>query len=120
MNLKETYVCKSCGELPPVLVFDGIAMGIGMNKILKFREKMKKLTARKSRNVLGGTKFGERVFIEKTKNRALLREAAEKKVWPSRKDITNDDLDDPGTLFQKQIQLKVSATIHFFLLKNIF
>ena len=96
IDMKDTYVCKSCGELPPVLVFDGVTMGIGMDKILKFREKMKKLTARKSRKVLGGTKFSERVFIRMAKNRALLRDAAEKKVWPRREDIADNIGEDLG------------------------
>ena len=99
MDMKESYICLSCGEQPPVLVFDGVTMGIGTSKIENFRKKMKNFTTRKSRKVLKGSKFGDRVFIRMEKNRAILRDAAEKKDWPS---VTNEDGDarrkgdDPG------------------------
>ena len=96
MNMKESYSCKSCGDFPSVLVFDGIAMGLQVKKVVDFREKMKKFLARKSRNNLKGSKFSERVYIRKPKNRAILLDASVKNIWPipSTESISTGDSDD--------------------------
>ena len=90
-DLKKSFTCDECGILPPTLVFDGIALGIQVNKVKELRKTIQNQQSRKSKRVLSGTEYSEMVFIKKKKNRNILKEAAEKKFWPESFDNTDDD-----------------------------
>jgi len=79
---KGSFTCISCGPRPKVLVIDGIAMGLQVKELEKNKEAMKINLPYESKEVLEGSNFVDRMFIKKSSNRKILREAVEKKEWP--------------------------------------
>ena len=82
LDLPQSFICRSCGPLPETLVFDGITLGLQWRKVRKFQEKMQLLMGRKSKRILQGTTYPERMFVQKKENRNILKEAVAKKLWP--------------------------------------
>ena len=90
---KEVFKCVDCGPRPEVLVFDGIAMGLMKTELNKHKEMVKELV-KKSKIDIEGSKFNDRMFIKRSKNRKILREASENKAWP-KIEIDGDSDSDP-------------------------
>ena len=87
------FKCVDCGPRPEVLVFDGIAMGLMKTELNKHKEMVKELV-KKSKIDIEGSKFNDRMFIKRSKNRKILREASENKAWP-KIEIDGDSDSDP-------------------------
>ena len=91
LNLKKSFTCDECGILPPTLVFDGIALGIQVSKVKELKQRILIQQGRSSERELSGTKFSEGVFIKHKKNRNILKEAADMKLWPDILETTYDE-----------------------------
>ena len=76
-------------------MFDGIALGVQVEKLKLLQEKVQLVLGRKSQATLSATTFKSRTFIKTKSNRTILKESAEKNEWP-RKTKGNLTAHDPG------------------------
>ena len=95
LDMKKSFSCETCGDLPPTLVFDGIALGVQVEKLKLLQEKVQLVLGRKSQATLSATTFKSRTFIKTKSNRTILKETAGKNEWP-RKTKGNLTAHDPG------------------------
>ena len=82
VDMCKSFLCQNCGNLPPTIVFDGIALGCQIKKVKAFQDKMSLVLDRRSKSKLSGTSFSERTYIKSKKNRDLLKHLADEKEWP--------------------------------------
>ena len=82
LDMKELFMCRSCGPRPHTLVFDGIAMGFPTRKLENWKNKMTFDIPVESPYTLDGSKFQSRMVIKFHKNRQILKNAAKNKEWP--------------------------------------
>ena len=94
INQRETFSCISCGPRPEALVFDGIAMGLQVQELNKYKEEFCKDQRLESIVELQGSKYKSRMFIKLLSNRKILRKAAHEKVWPLHKNAQESDSSD--------------------------
>ena len=120
----KAFTCTNCGPRPNYLVVDGITMGIQTSVFNKYRDQMTTTTPHVSNATLEGSKFEDRMFIKKSSNRKILREAAKNCIWPvlTGKDVENDpefevgvkrkrdDSSDEGMLKFKTLMSKTDQT----------
>ena len=78
VDMCKSFLCQNCGNLPPTIVFDGIALGCQIKKVKAFQDKMSLVLDRRSKSKLSGTSFFERTYIKSKKNRDLLKHLADK------------------------------------------
>ena len=78
----KAFTCTTCGPRPNYLVVDGITMGIQASVFNKYRDQMTTTTPYVSNTTLEGSKFEDRMFIKKSSNRKILRDAAKNSTWP--------------------------------------
>ena len=95
LDMKKSFSCETCIDLPPTLVFDGIALGVQVEKLKLLQEKVQLVLGRKSQATLSATTFKSRTFIKTKSNRTILKESADKNEWP-RKTKGNLTAHDPG------------------------
>ena len=95
LDMKKSFSCETCIDLPPTPVFDGIALGVQVEKLKLLQEKVQLVLGRKSQATLSATTFKSRTFIKTKSNRTILKESAEKNEWP-RKTKDNLTTDGPG------------------------
>ena len=86
LDMKKSFSCENCGNLPATLVFDGIALGVQIKKVKAFQERMQFVLSRESDNELCGTKYTDRNFIKLKRNKTILNESVRMNEWP--KDVT--------------------------------
>ena len=79
VDMCKSFLCQNCGNLPPTIVFDGIALGCQIKKVKAFQDKMSLVLDRRSKSKLSGTSFSERTYIKSKKNRDLLKHLADEK-----------------------------------------
>ena len=99
INQRETFSCISCGPRPEALVFDGIAMGLQVQELNKYKEEFCKDQRLESIVELQGSKYKSRMFIKLLSNRKILRKAAHEKVWPLFENAQESDCSDPEQEF---------------------
>ena len=98
LDMVKNFTCGKCGDLPSTLVFDGIALGVQIEKIKTFQDRMQLVLGRNSKTKLSGTNFEARTFIRSRKNKEILKEAAANIQWPTKKtdETENDATEDSG------------------------
>ena len=88
LNMKKSFSCETCIDLPPTLVFDGIALGVQVEKLKLLQEKVQLVLGRKSQATLSATTFKSRTFIKTKSNRTILKESAKKTSGPEKQKAT--------------------------------
>ena len=79
LDMKKSFSCETCIDLPPTPVFDGIALGVQVEKLKLLQEKVQLVLGRKSQATLSATSFKSKTFIKTKSNCTILKESAEKK-----------------------------------------
>ena len=85
VDMCKSFLCQNCGNLPPTIVFDGIALGCQIKKVKAFQDKMSLVLDRRSKSKLSGTSFSERTYIKSKKNCDLLKHT--KQISIAKEDI---------------------------------
>ena len=80
INKMESFTCSNCGPRPPILVFDGISMGIQQSQLIQGEDRANSNPNGNSEIV--GSNFQDRMFIKLSSNRKILREAVKDASWP--------------------------------------
>ena len=52
VDMCKSFLCQNCGNLPPTIVFDGIALGCQIKKVKAFQDKMSLVLDRRSKSKL--------------------------------------------------------------------
>ena len=90
---KEIFKCRNCGPRPSVLVIDGIAMGIQKSELNKYKSYFAKDLEYKSNVEISGSNFKDRMFVKLSKNRKILKNAAQQCIWPVPETFESSDSD---------------------------
>ena len=82
-------------------MIDGIAMGLQVQELNKYKEEFCIDQRLESTVELEGSKYKSRMFIKLLSNRKILRKAAHDKVWPLLENTQESDSSDPEFVLYK-------------------